>query len=254
MTVAAPKTRGELKNEMVVLLSPTVNTQTRALARGDGTMLTPKLARAFFTRYSVLVGALILGACSGEVSSPASANSKTVQGTSMYVPSEADKALIGVVDGTYSVTIDPAKDASFPLGPNHLDIPANGICDLVTSGYGAAYWDKPCTPQVLSVTLTVVIKNATSDHPSLNFYPAMRFNPSKAVNLYMYAPNVSPTDAKNWLMSYCPDLGACFDESITDTSLATVIDYDHDMLFRRVKHFSGYTVAERTDDGSISAQ
>lgn len=216
-------------------------------------MLTPKRALAVFTRYSVLIGALSIGACSGEVSSPASANQKTLQGTSMYVPSEADKALIGVTDGTYSVTFDPTKDESFALGPNHLDIPANGICNLVTSGYGAAYWDKPCTPQVLPVTLTVVIANAASDHPSINFYPAMRFNPSKTVNLFMYAPKVTPTDAKNWLMSYCPDLGACFDESLTDTSLATVIDYDHDMLFRRVKHFSGYTVAERSDDGSINS-
>ena len=214
-------------------------------------MLTPKLARAVFTRYSVLAGALILGACSGEVSSPASAAPKTLQGTSLYAPSEADKALIGVVDGTYSVTFDPTKDESFALGPNHLDIPANGICNLVTSGYGKAYWDQPCTPQVLPVTLTVVIANAASDHPSINFYPAMRFNPSKTVQLFMYAPNVTPTDAKNWLMSYCPDFGACFDESLTDTSLATVIDYSHDMLFRRVKHFSGYTVAERSDDGSI---
>jgi hypothetical protein len=216
-------------------------------------MLTPKLARAFFTRYSVVVGALILGACSGEVSSPASANSKTVQGTSMYAPSEADKALIGVVDGTYSVRFDPTRDQSFALGPNHLDIPAKSICNLVTSGYGAAYWDQPCTPQTMPVTLTVVIANAASDHPSINFFPAMRFNPSKTVQLFMYAPKVTPTDAKNWLMSYCPDLGACFDESINDTSLATVIDYNHDVLFRRVKHFSGYTVAERSDDGSINS-
>ena len=214
-------------------------------------MLTPKRARAVFTHYSVLVGALVLGACAGEVSSPGKVGLKTLQGNSMYAPSDADKALIGVTDGTYSVTFDPTKDESFALGPNHLDIPANGICNLVTSGYGSAYWDKPCTPQVLPVTLTVVIANAASDHPSINFYPAMRFNPSKTVQLFMYAPKVSPTDAKNWLMSYCPDLGACFDESLTDTSLATVIDYSHDMLFRRVKHFSGYTVAERSDDGAI---
>ena len=216
-------------------------------------MLTPMRARAVFTRYSVLVGALVLGACSGEVSSPSNASSKTVQGHSMYAPSEADKALIGVVDGTYSVTFDPTKDESFALGPNHLDIPAYGVCNLLTSGYGAAYWDKPCNPQLLPVTLTVVIKNATSDHPSINFFPAMRFNPSKSVQLFMYAPHVSPTDAKNWLMSYCPDLGACFDESLMDTSLATAIDYSNDMLFRRVKHFSGYTVAERADDGTIIA-
>lgn len=216
-------------------------------------MLTPKRARAVFTRYSVLVGALILGACSGEVSSPAKANSKTLQGTSMYAPTDAEKALIGVTDGTYSVTFDPTKDESFALGPNHLDIPANAVCNLVTSGYGASYWDKPCDPQQLPVTLSVVIANAASDHPSINFYPAMRFNPSKAVQLFMYAPNVTPTDAKNWLMSYCPDLGGCFDESLTDASLSTVIDYKSDMLFRRVKHFSGYTVAERSDDGSINS-
>jgi hypothetical protein len=214
-------------------------------------MLTPMRARTVLTKYSVLVGALILGACSGEVSSPANVAMKTAQGTSMYAPSDADKALIGVVDGTYSVTFDPTKDESFALGPNHLDIPANGVCNLLTSGYGAAYWDKPCAPQLAPVTLTVVIKDASSDHPSINFFPAMRFNPSTAVKLYMYAPNVTPTDAKNWLMSYCPDLGACFDESLTDTSLATVIDYNSDMLFRRVKHFSGYTVAERSDDGAI---
>jgi len=216
-------------------------------------MLTPMKARAVVTRYIVLVGALLLGACSGEVSSPAAAPIKTMQGTSMYAPTAAEKALIGVTDGTYSVTFDPTKDESFALGPNHLDIPAGAVCNLLTSGYGAAYWDKPCDPQTQPVTLSVVIQNASSDHPSINFYPAMRFDPSKSVDLYMYAPHVSVTDAKNWLMSYCPDLGGCFDESLTDTSLSTVIDYTNDMLFRRVKHFSGYTVAERGDDGSINS-
>ncbi|MDQ2664950.1 MAG: hypothetical protein M3Z05_02970 [Gemmatimonadota bacterium] len=169
----------------------------------------------------------------------------------MYAPTAADKAMIGVVDGTYSVTFDPNQSESFALGPNHLDIPAGAVCDLLTSGYGAAYWDAPCDPETHPVTLTVVIQNAASDHPGINFYPAMSFNPSKSVELYMYAPNVSVTDAKNWLMSYCPDLGGCFDESATDHSLSTVIDYTNDMLFRRVKHFSGYTVAERGEDGTI---
>lgn len=214
-------------------------------------MHTPTKARAAVLRYTVLIGALVLGACKGEVSSPSAASVKTMQGTSMYAPTAAEKALIGVVDGTYSVTFDPTKDESFALGPNHLDIPAGGVCNLLTSGYGAAYWDQPCDSETAPVTLTVVIGNATSDHPSINFYPAMRFNPATSVRLYMYAPNVSATDAKNWLMSYCPDLGGCFDESATDNSLSTVIDYSNDMLFRRVKHFSGYTVAERADDGTI---
>ena len=162
----------------------------------------------------------------------------------MFVPSDAAKALIGVVDGTYSVTVDPTKDNSFNLGPNHLDIPAYGICNLVTSGYGPGYWDRSCQPQTLPVTLTVIIKNASSDHPSIDFYPAMRFNPYRSVRLYMYAPNVSVADAKNWQMLYCPDFGGCFDESVNDSSLQTRIDYTNNVLFRRVKHFSGYTVAE----------
>jgi len=215
-------------------------------------MLTPTKALAGLTRGSLMVGALFLAACSGEISSPAAAKSlKTMQAPSMYAPTDAQKALIGVTDGTYAVTFDPSKDESFALGPNHLDLPANSVCNLVTSGYGADYWDRPCSPQTLPVTLTVVIKNASSDHPSINFFPAMRFNPEKSVQLFMYAPHVSITDAKNWLMSYCPDGGVCFDESAKDESLSTFIDYSSDMLFRRVKHFSGYTVAERNDDGSV---
>ena len=170
----------------------------------------------------------------------------------MYAPTDAQKALVGVADGTYAVTFDPTHKQSLALGPNHLDIPVNAVCDLVNSGYGTSYWDKPCTPQVAPVTLTIVIKDAASAHPSINFFPAMRFNPTKKVELYMYAPHVSENDAKNWLMLYCPDMGACYDESLTDRSLSTVIDYRTNMLFRRVKHFSGYTVAERADDSTTA--
>ena len=162
----------------------------------------------------------------------------------MFVPSVSAKSLIGVADGTYAVLVDPTSDQSFNLGPNHLDIPAGAICNLLKSGYGPKYWDRPCTSQVLPVELTVTIKNAKSDHPSIDFFPAMRFNPKKTVQLFMYAPHVSQQDAKNWQMFYCPDHGGCFDESLTDRSLLTSIDYTNNVLFRRVKHFSGYTVAE----------
>ena len=188
--------------------------------------------------------ALVLSACTAEKSTAPASQLSAKTETSMFVPTDAAKALIGVVDGTYSVTVDPSKDNSFNLGPNHLDIPANGICDLLLSGYGAQYWDKPCQPQRGPVVLTVIIKNASSDQPSIDFYPAMRFNPSKSVQLFMYAPKVSATDAKNWQMLYCPDFGGCFDESQYDAQLQTKIDYKNNVLFRRVKHFSGYTVAE----------
>ena len=209
-------------------------------------MFKPTKARTAL-RFALLAGAGLLGACSSEVTSPPAAPLHVNEATSMFVPSAAAKALIGVADGTYAVTFDPSRDQQFYLGPNHLSLPANSVCNLQTSGYGAAYWDAPCTPQTGTMTLTVVIKNAKSVHPRIEFFPAMRFNPTKLVQLFMYAPHVSKNDAKNWTLLYCPDLGGCFDESDKDKSLSTSIDYDHNVLFRRAKHFSGYTVAELAD-------
>ena len=210
-------------------------------------MLQPTKARRVATRFTLIAGAMLLGACSGEVTAPAAAPSRAIEASSMFVPSASAKTLIGVADGTYSMRLDPTKTQSFPLGPNRLDIPAYAVCDLGTSGYGAAYWDKSCSPERQAFTLTVVIKNASSAHPSMDFFPAMRFNPNKNVQLFMYAPNVSRTDAKNWLMYYCPDSGKCVDESLTDSDLLTHIDYSEDVVFRRLKHFSGYMVAEFSD-------
>ena len=209
-------------------------------------MFKPTTARTAL-RFALLAGAAVLGACSSEVTSPKATSTHGNEATSLFVPSASAKALIGVVDGTYAVTFDPTQDQRFYLGPNFLSLPANSICNLLTSGYGAAYWDAPCTPQTGPMILTVVIKNAASVNPSIQFYPAMRFNPDKLVQLFMYAPNVSKTDAKNWMMLYCTDLNVCSDESAKDKSLTTSIDYDSNVLFRRVKHFSGYTVAEYVD-------
>jgi hypothetical protein len=206
-------------------------------------MLMPMKAATHLRNLVVLTGALMIGACSSDVTSPVT-SSAAISTSSMFVPSASAKSLIGVTDGVYTVMVDTKRDQSFNLGPNHLDIPAGGICKLGTSGYGPTYWDKPCVSERGRVALTVVIKNATSNHPSIDFFPAMRFNPKTTVQLYMYAPHVSLNDAKNWQMLYCPDNGDCFDESLADRSLATNIDYANNVLFRRVKHFSGYTVAE----------
>lgn len=221
-------------------------------SKGLAQMPQPMKARAAVLRFTWIASTALVGACSANVMIDAPPTPPAaVQATSTFAPSGISKALIGVVDGTYSVTFDPSRDQSFNLGPNHLDIPANSVCNLVTSGYGSAYWNKPCRAEKLPITLVITIKGASSDHPAIQFAPAMRFNPTKNVQLYMYAPHVSITDQRNWLMTYCPDTGKCIDESLTDSSLQTYIDYSANVLFRRVKHFSGYTVAERNgDDGS----
>jgi hypothetical protein len=218
-------------------------------------MRMPMKARLSVSRLTLLASALLLGACAGEVTSPAASTpSRAIEASSRFIPTAASKALIGVVDGTYSVTFDPKRSQSFALGPNHLDIPANAVCDLLTSGYGPDYWNRPCSAERLPVTLTVIIKDSQGSHPQVQFFPAMRFSPTKSVQLFMYAPRVSRDDAKNWLMNYCPDQGKCIDESVSDQDLITYIDYTNNVLFRRVKHFSGYVVAENNDDSGMQSQ
>jgi hypothetical protein len=184
----------------------------------------------------------------------------TPEARSGFVPTEASKALVGVTDGTYSVTFNPAASQVFSLGPNRLEIPANAVCALGTSGYGPSFWDKPCTPETRPVTLIVTVKGASSSNPQVDFKPAMRFNPQTKVNLYFYVPRVSKEDAKNWLILYCGNnsnvssgsgsSGSCVNEAATDWSLRTYVDYSASVLFRRIKHFSvyrvdsGYTLSE----------
>jgi hypothetical protein len=219
----------------------------------------------------VLCGGIVVAssACSvdslDKATSPSSASRATTPvRTSPFAPTAAQKALIGVTDGTYRVTFDPQQNQVFSLGPNRLEIPANAVCALGTTSYGPAFWNSPCAPQTSPVQLTVTIKNASSDHPSVEFQPAMRFNPQTNVSLYIYVPNVSPTDAKNWVITYCPNSGSgslstsssgsgsgstsgstsgkCVNEALTDSDLQTYIDYNASVLFRRLKHFSVYQV------------
>ena len=99
--------------------------------------------------------------------------------------------------------------------------------------------------------ITAVIRNASGSHPSIQFFPAMRFNPTKDVELFIYAPKASKDDMKNLTMYYCADgAKACIDESLTDKELQTHVDRKNSVVFRRIKHFSGYVVAEFAEDVS----
>ena len=210
-------------------------------------MRMPMLARSTAPLLTfVAAAAMLLGACRGEVTSPpASSVTATPERVSTFVPTAANKALVGVVDGSYSVTFDPKQTQSFSLGPNHLDIPAYSVCNLVTSGYGASTWDNSCSPHTLPVTMTVVITGAATDHPQIDFFPAMRFNPTKNVQLFIYVPNATSASAKSWVMQYCATGSTtCVDESKTDQSLQSYVDKSANVVFRRIKHFSGYVVAE----------
>jgi hypothetical protein len=200
---------------------------------------------------TVATASLLLAGCAGEATAPSAAqpsHAATLR-TSPFVPTDAQRALVGVADGSYSFTIDPSQAQSLSLGASHLDIPANAICDLATSSYGVGTWNDACTPQSEPVTITAVVLNAATDHPSVEFQPALRFDPRANVNLYLYVTDQATLDATK-VMKYCNESG-CVDEAIADADLHSNVDVENKVVFRRIKHFSGYVVAEFSsrDDG-----
>lgn len=216
-------------------------------------MRLPMMARYPISKLTTLVLAgVLLAGCAGESIAPSAVPKSEVR-TSPFVPTAAQKALVGVADGVYSFVIDPSQDQSLSLGASHLDIPANAVCDLATSTYGTAHWDESCTAQTDTFTVTAVVRNAATDHPSVDFEPALRFSPDKKVSLYLYVTDQATLDASR-VVKYC-NANGCVDESIADSSLASSVDLENRVVFRRIKHFSGFIILGLSADveGSLES-
>jgi hypothetical protein len=204
-------------------------------------MRLPMTARYRISTFTLLalVGVLLTG-CAGDSLKPAALQKTSQLRTSPFVPTPAQKALVGVSDGTYSFVIDPSQEQSLALGASHLDVPANAVCDLASSSYGQEHWDESCAPQTDTFTVTAVVRNAATDHPSVDFEPALRFSPDKHVNLYLHVTDDATLDASR-TVKYCNALG-CVDESVADPSVVSNVDLENRVVFRRIKHFSGFIV------------
>lgn len=193
---------------------------------------------------TVATASLLLAGCAGDATSPRATQTKSLTAlrTSPFVPTGAQRALVGVSDGTYAFQIDPTRAQSLQFGASHLDIPANAVCDLATSSYGTGTWNDACAAQTDTFTITAVVKDAATDHPSVEFQPALRFNPQSNVNLYLYVTDQATLDNSK-VLKYCNETG-CVDESLSDSDLISNVDVENKVVFRRIKHFSGYVVAE----------
>jgi hypothetical protein len=199
------------------------------------------MARYRIKTLSVLaLAGVLLAGCAGESTRPPALQKTSQVKTSPFTPTAAQKALVGVSDGTYTFEIDPSQSQSLSLGASHLDIPANAVCDLAASSYGIGTWDEDCSAQTETFTITAVVRNAATDHPSVDFEPALRFSPSKQVELYLYVTDQATLDASR-VVKYCNAEG-CVDESIDDSSVASSVDLENRVVFRRIKHFSGFII------------
>lgn len=143
----------------------------------------------------------------------------------------------------------------FVLGAHAVYFPDHSICDPATSGYGPDLWDAPCTPLDQPIDFHAEVRQDANGRAWVDFTPAVRFvptdDPNQTVWVMMKAgADVNESNYANfgmkWLPSGSPDESV--DESVTDPTLKSYVDLENDIVFRRVKHFSGYLVTDSYAD------
>lgn len=165
------------------------------------------------------------------------------------VPEGAPNAMVVINDmapdstsATFTVT---PTGGMFSMGPHHVFFPPRVICNPATSIYGTDQWDVPC--QALDQPITIRADVRTSNGvPYVYFTPNLRFVPSayafRWVWLYMETRGAYNTsDADRFRILWFAEPGAtAIDESLTDATLRTYVWPEVGLVFRRIKHFSGY--------------
>lgn len=184
---------------------------------------------------------IILAACSvGDTTAPSArpmvnrallANGEVAQAFFSTAPANAPQATL----------VLSASGGTYYFGPHAVQLPANAVCNPATSGYGPSYWNSPCSTLTSSMTVTVKYWSNAQGYPLVEFSPDIRFEPSKAVYIYLKEP-VGATQASSAILYCPPGSSICTNESANDATLTTWKDPVSGWLWRRLKHFSGYNV------------
>ena len=176
------------------------------------------------------------------------------------VPDGAPNAMVVInqmapdsTSATFTVT---PTGGLFSMGPHHVFFPARAICDPAKSTYGVTQWDAPCEPLASSITIKAEVR-VTNGVPWVFFTPNLRFVPSsyptRWVWLYLETRQpISTADLDRFKILWFSESGAePVDESLSDPTLVTHIWPETGLVYRRIKHFSGYQVHDgraSTDD------
>ncbi|HEX6058819.1 MAG TPA: hypothetical protein VFZ11_07345 [Gemmatimonadaceae bacterium] len=207
--------------------------------------------RSHFIRGAVPLLALAALAACGDVVAPV--------GTPEGGPALASVSRFGRVNADVIVDLMAADSLSaditvtptggwFRLGNHGIFFPDHAICDPATSSYGVGHWDEPC--DVLDQPIQIHAEVRTQDGRSwVDFTPALRFAPSadstQWVQIYLYSDGaLDPDNLPEMTILWSSGIGdPGVDESVDDATQRTFVDIDHGIAFRRIKHFSGYSVS-----------
>jgi hypothetical protein len=210
-----------------------------------------------FSKALPVTGAAVLAvlsiSCDQSTTVPSATRLKTISADKPSLDYNSGSLFGGLRTTSFTVT---SAGGTYTIGGLYaLNFPANSICDPATSSYGPGTWNDPCTTLAdgQSVTITATYGFTTSGF-SIDFSPALRFNPNTkvliATNVYAnaitsnadyYAANPS---ALHYLgIYYSPQLnGTAQTDAGLDGSLVTHVNLKTGIVWRRIKHFSGYNI------------
>lgn len=200
---------------------------------------------------------LLTGAAVFAVSSCYSDRSIAPAGLPVAVGSSVLRAL--VTAQTVDIVIPVTGGTINILDAYTLQFPAGAVCDPTAedtqAGYAAQAWDAPCTVATTDIAVRATLKWSNGQLYA-DFQPALRFVPNKVVRLSTGVMASTVKSYKNagiaqgWSIGYTAGIeqpGVM--DAASDPTLRTVIQGNSGIIFRRIKHFSGYVIA--TGDGYI---
>ena len=151
-------------------------------------------------------------------------------------------------------TVTPSG-GMFVLGKHAVYFPANSICDPATSTYGPDQWDAPCAPLTTDMKFHAEIRGSETGETWIDFSPSVRFVPTDDKDRKVWAimnvgTDITRDNYRSFAMHWTPgsDKDVVVNEAAGDETLKTYIDLTNDIVFRRVKHFSGYLVGSTIED------
>jgi hypothetical protein len=199
------------------------------------------------------VAALAVG-CRDSVLAPARpTNSLAASASPLFSKSENnhERTILGTIE------LSP-NGGIYHVGDFDIVLPAGAVCDPATTKYGPRHWDQDCVPANRVITVNVVAETR-HDRVSIDFQPDIRFRPSAGwviVQTQAYRGALTSSAVRQlspsasffnmFAILYAPSGGRQrINElrSTGDLSLVTHVNLSTGIVWRRVKHFSGYLIA-----------
>ncbi len=138
--------------------------------------------------------------------------------------------------------IVPGKATLVSVDGNFVYVPADALC-AAGSGYGRASFDQPCARETAPVSFGLIIGIDAKGDPLVAFNRDVRFSPDKAAYVILQAG--SSANRGKAILWWDPALLKWVDEGAYDVQQQTY--WSHDVVWRRVKHFSGYNINPNCD-------